>query len=647
MEMKIPPCMKSLPGSLCLLVFALMAGSGACAGELALAEAGRSAYGIYMEKDAPESVKDAAAELQKYIEISTGAKLPLVSQPQEKMIALGNSAAATAAGIAADIPEEGFRIKTVGPAIYIVGNDAMVPGGGRSEGTYYGVMEFLERFVGVRWLLPTFDGDDVPRHAGLTIPDADISDAPAFHSRIGLSFWTGTDAEGKRMNNDLWSRRMRLAQEGREPVRQPMVLDYNHAWEMYGMPEALMNRPDLMALVNGKRTAVKTARDLVTMKYATTNPELIDLFSSKVSEAMDKAPGKRMWAISPSDGHGWCESPEAVALDEQTDPDVWPGNKMYGNKSLTPRVLTFFNAVAKQVAKKHPDKILGAFAYAGYTYPPSHPPEIEPNLFFMLAVRAYYGYSLYNPTLAAEFPRLVEAWGKMLPGRIGWFDYSTWVGLNKINVGAPYPPGIPLMKMIYPALKANNYKAVFVDDSAPQGYGGLYAYLAAKMLWNPNADLDALANDWLQRAYGSGWPSMRKLYDLLDEKVAAYKKNRQFDSQYRCVPEQVKEIHLPIFGEMERLYLAALAGAETDAQFRRLKMFGDNLVLLHWNMRKADWLSEPEKSVFYRSDRDFEKFINENYNQPAFTKRPGEEERLRFLQPQLGLSKEIENSVHD
>ncbi len=31
-------------------------------------------------------------------------------------------------------------------------------------------------------------------------------------------------------------------------------------------------------------------------------------------------------------------------------------------------------------------------------------------------------------------------------------------------------------------------------------------------------------------------------------------------------------------------------------------MFGDNLMLLHWNLRKVVWLEQPEQFSFDRSD---------------------------------------------
>ncbi|MFM9962155.1 MAG: hypothetical protein ACKV2Q_13120 [Planctomycetaceae bacterium] len=61
--------------------------------------------------------------------------------------------------------------------------------------------------------------------------------------------------------------------------------------------------------------------------------------------------------------------------------------------------------------------------------------------------------------------------------------------------------------------------------------------------------------------------------------------------------------------------------------------FGDNLVLLHWNLRKAGWLERPEQSSFYRSDADFQTFIAQNSARPSISKTNAKPET--YLKPQL------------
>ena len=68
----------------------------------------------------------------------------------------------------AQLQPEGFVIKSDGNDLFIVGRDT-TDGGLEVAGTHYGVSEFLERFVGVRWLMPGPLGEVVPKQPTLRI----------------------------------------------------------------------------------------------------------------------------------------------------------------------------------------------------------------------------------------------------------------------------------------------------------------------------------------------------------------------------------------------------------------------------------------------------------------------------------------------
>ena len=170
------------------LILALGVVTTGCAAPLELVKGQGTLFVIYHEADAPSSVAMAAAELQDYIYQATGAKLAIINEPGEPMICLGGNPASRAEGLSvADIPLEGFRIVTRGRNLYILGpdtgDDERTPGGGTSTGTRNGVYTFLEKFVGIRWLMPGEHGDYVPKTADLTIADTDLTEAPFFLNR--------------------------------------------------------------------------------------------------------------------------------------------------------------------------------------------------------------------------------------------------------------------------------------------------------------------------------------------------------------------------------------------------------------------------------------------------------------------------------
>ena len=132
----------------------------------------------------------ALHHLQDFIKQATGAELPLVYRPEKidgPGIVLGDCAAAAAQGLVGSrMPQEGFAIKTTKDHVFIVGNDGPEPASPTNmiHGTAFGICEFLERYVNVRWyFLDREIGLSVPRTGSLTVPAVHLSDAPAYTKR--------------------------------------------------------------------------------------------------------------------------------------------------------------------------------------------------------------------------------------------------------------------------------------------------------------------------------------------------------------------------------------------------------------------------------------------------------------------------------
>jgi hypothetical protein len=130
--------------------------------------------------------EQAVARLQGFLARSTGATLPIeYGQITSPAIVIGDCDLAAAAGLVGhEMPVEGFAIKSVPGHVFIVGRDEDVETGvAKSDGTAWGVLEFVERFVGVRWYFPGELGQSVPRAASLSIAPVWLEDAPAFRKR--------------------------------------------------------------------------------------------------------------------------------------------------------------------------------------------------------------------------------------------------------------------------------------------------------------------------------------------------------------------------------------------------------------------------------------------------------------------------------
>ncbi|MCQ2396670.1 MAG: hypothetical protein MJ106_03110, partial [Lentisphaeria bacterium] len=147
-------------------------------------------YLIYCDEEATPSVKSAAKELQEFIQKASGTKLPIYKDPLPPFIAVGASKIAKDNGIDGDaLPEDGYVLKTIDNNLFIVGrempNDGRTKMYGHSFGTRAGVRAFLEKHLGIMWLLPGERGQYIPKRSPKTpLPQLDEQYAPFFQYRL-------------------------------------------------------------------------------------------------------------------------------------------------------------------------------------------------------------------------------------------------------------------------------------------------------------------------------------------------------------------------------------------------------------------------------------------------------------------------------
>ena len=543
-----------------------------------------SVFVIYHDEAAPSSVAMAASELQAYVNKVSGAKLAIVHESRPPMICLGDNATSRAAGLSVeDIPVEGFRIVTKAGNIFILGPDTaegeQTPDGGTSTGTRNGTYAFIERFLGVRWLVPGEHGDYVSQSHRVTIPETDLVDAPFFLNRR-VPYTQQGRPEVKR-----WWARQRLGLS--------LYLNHSHNWRRSIPASHFDEHPDWFPERGGVRVP-PTGR----YKLCTTNRGLVRAFADATIAYFDQNPEATCYSLSPSDSAGYCECERCSALYE-TDPN--------GNRSVTPAILTFYNDVARLVAKKYPNKLLAGYVYSAYVFPPKKPIPLEPNVFLTWAPSFDYGYTLFRPELQHQWDDLLAQWTQVTEN-ISYYDLPTHVLTDS---GAMNPPGLKILKFLYPRLKAANVKGVYVYGIEAWGRGAPLNYLLAKLAWNPDADVESLFDEFCEKAYGRGGDDINRMYRLLDAEV-----ERHFlqypDARYRLTPDMMRDIYAKNLDEIERLYRAAESKVkDADAQ-ARLKMIGDNLTVLHWNLRQFKMLDDAKKSSFYLSDADFFAFMSNN-----------------------------------
>jgi hypothetical protein len=443
-----------------------------------------------------------AATLQRYIEMATGARLPILTEEQLSGATTSDTrvfvGAGRTAGKVVDVQKlqpEGFVIKTVGDDLYIVGRDA-TDAGMRVEGTFYGVCEFLERYLGVRWLMPGPLGEVVPKHRSLTIATADIRQEPLLWQR---KIRNKVPAANPWFDHQRMGSRVRIA--------------YGHAfsgwWDRYHE-----QYPDIFALQpNGTRINTN-----VRERLCVSNPKLWELAAADRIAELRANPGLTGASIAPNDGGGGnkfcsCEtcrswdSPEAQAMYAE-DPNLNPGPGGGGPyPPLTDRYFRFYNEVARRVKEEMPDRYLGCYAYSLYRTPPVRLDRLEDNL-----VVGYVGFttSYINDEERASSREEWRQWSRL--ARQIFLRPNQLLGPIGFPINWNRKMAEDLRYMADNGLRATDY------DNCVGNWGtqGLHYYVLAKLLWDPYAAVEPMVADYCRAAYGAGAGAMEDYYRKLE-----------------------------------------------------------------------------------------------------------------------------------
>jgi hypothetical protein len=435
---------------------------------------------IVVDKNSSEQVRQAAKTLQEYVQQSTGATLPISTEAASgKTIHVGRSTVADKAGInATRLDEDGFILRgTNDNNFYIVG--------GSDWGTEFGVYDFLERYVGVRWLMPTEIGVDVPHRATLDIPATPVRQEPVYLSRQ-LSPMNNLDTDQPAQH---WARFNRA--RGR-------IAHQHNFYALFPVSQFGATHPEFYPLLDGKRYLPKNDTDeLWQINFSA--PGVVDASVERVEEYFQAHPDAESYSLAPNDWSFWDQSPASLARRS--------GKQNYlGFEDVSDDYFQWANAVAEKVLLKYPDKWFGTLAYAGLAEPPTKTgvnPRIIP---FITDDRMRWE----DAKLREIGQNLTERWGKVAP-HLGWYDY---------NYGHSY-----LLPRVY-FHRMQKYLQWGVQHQVKYHYSELYPnwgegpkpWIMTKLLWDPNQNVDDLLDDWYTHFAGSqAAPKLKDFYAVWEK----------------------------------------------------------------------------------------------------------------------------------
>ncbi len=455
--------------------------------EHVLFEKGATDYAIVVGADASESEKWASGELQHWLKEVSGADFPVVSdagpaRDHEIVVGFNGRAQALLGGEAPDPLDESFSYRNVGPAVVIAG--------GSARGTMYGVMTFLERELGCRWYTP---------QAAVT-PKKD---------RFAFDYLRHGEAPGVRVRNDfyfeafepIWAARNKIngAMTYRE---QPGGLECYwavHTFYQFMPPtEFFEEHPEYYSLIGGERRHDRT-------QLCLTNPEVFEIVVDRLTKVMRESPEYLIYSVSQNDWTNPCECDACRAIVEREGSESGP-------------IIWFVNQVAERVEPEFPDKFVGTLAYS-YTRKPCKTLRPRQNVVVRLcSIECCFAHPLAECPENESFISDIHQWASIAPHLYIW-DYV----VNFSHYVMPYPN--------FRALQSNvrtfrdNHAIGIMEQAAYQSRGGefaeLRAYVLAKLLWDPECNVEDAINNFMYGYYGRSGQHVRRYFDLLHGQLTA------------------------------------------------------------------------------------------------------------------------------
>lgn len=527
----------------CLGFLALFLLSGQAGQAATLVEKGQPHAVIILPEKPSPVVVNAARVLQDHIKQISGAELPIrtevkitVSPTQDQAwVLIGEGKLTDKLGLSSKgLGAGGIVLYAKGHVLALFGTDAHTPSD--PHGTRYAVTTFLEDKLGIRYLWPGELGKVVPHRETIVVKDFERRFTPklaqrrirsmGYHDRIQV----GLDRLGfkKKDYERQWIEGQRTQAEspdwfGWQRLGGTLNLNAGHAfphlWAKYGK-----DHPEWFALQHdGSRDQSKNPDRA---RLCVSNADLIAAIAKEKIEELNKNPNLLGVSIAPNDGGrpAFCTCPKCEALDSAKGRKVvlWDFSKGTGRDfehlSLTDRMVFFWNTIAEQVAKKHPDKLLVVDAYSVYAAPPVER-KLHPNLVVRFAPLSYHDEGYRQESL--------REWD-------GWSKAAKKIYFRPNLMLAGRRDGMPLL-YVHKFGKDFRYLAdhgmMGTDfDACCHNWAtqGLNYYVVARLHWNPEQDVDAIVDDYCQAGFGPAAKSVRRYFDgleaLMDE--AATKKEK-------------------------------------------------------------------------------------------------------------------------
>jgi len=417
----------------------------------------------------------SAALLVRYVEQSTGIKLPVTENAPStdasgSQLHIGPTDYAVSLSLSPEgLDADGFVIAFPRP-------DRIVMAGGSPKGVEFGVYDFIERYIGVRWLMPGELGEHVPKQSEILVPRIEVRSEPRFISRTLSSYYTdrGTDPW-------TWLQRMRMHWR---------VQHHHNVYNLFPASRYFESHPQFYPVIDGERIKPPDGNQAWQPEFDAEG--IVETAIDRINAYFDENPAAQSYSLGTNDHHNFGrpgKGTNSVGMPHQSD-----------------YYFTFVNAVVAGVLEKHPDKWFGCLAYGPTTDPPREVgvhPRMMPHI-------CYDRMTWYDPHWREVDQQRTIEWQQYAP-TLGWYDYV--YGDDQYRIPRIYPH---LMAETLRFAADHGVKAYYAEAYiTPAWTEGPKFYLLMKLLWDPTLDVSEMLDEWYTLAVGeAAAPYLAQYYEV-------------------------------------------------------------------------------------------------------------------------------------
>jgi len=519
--------MKTHLATLCSIV--LSCAANLCAADLVLMSKDSAPLPIILAKDAAPHTRAAATDLAKHLEVIGGTRPEIMEGAPEPLpkqaIWVGYQPVLNRLFPGTDFtfkhPEE-IILAANENHVAITGRDRWDPkhlefddgykkfqGKQLEYGSANAVFTFLQERIGVRWLYPGKLGTDYPGADSLRIAPFTYRYHPQFRTRSGV-FAQLDLGSSKGNDGQIWVKHQRL-------LLDSLFLEGGHPlkgwWEKYHK-----TRPEIFALQpDGTRGTFPA--DPLSKKLCEGEPALWQTWLEEMEQRFAKYPYWQTLPTMANDGYysGHCTDPRSRAWDPAPSESkvliemMWDGHREQW-PPLSDRYANFANKLSELAKARFPDRdyfiLMNAYGKVG------NPAPLKTKLRDDVLVMAVHNFHMRHP--AERDPRMQQfaEWAKLAKQIVWRPNLGNQAGL------AWGFPDVPLQQTMKDLRFVADHGSIgLFFDMYYENWANLspYYYLVGQLAWNPQADGNAILEDFYQRSYGPAAPAMKRYWTLLEK----------------------------------------------------------------------------------------------------------------------------------